>query len=64
MPQPKPVRDSDNTVSDDAVELNRDPNDARSERVAQLRAEYLKGTYHVDVREVSAKIVQRHLRSK
>jgi anti-sigma28 factor (negative regulator of flagellin synthesis) len=31
------------------------------ERIAELRRQYLDGTYHVDIDKVSAKIVDEHL---
>ena len=38
--------------------------DARERRIAELRRQYLEGTYQVDAQEVSAAIVRQHLTKK
>ena len=34
---------------------------AREERIAELRRQYLEGTYEVDARELSAALIRQHL---
>jgi anti-sigma28 factor (negative regulator of flagellin synthesis) len=34
---------------------------ARESRIAELRRQYLEGTYQVDARELSAALIRRHL---
>ncbi len=54
----KPLAQTDSVSSSSANSAA-----AREVRVAELRRQYQEGTYKVDAREVSSKIVERHLKA-
>ena len=57
----QPAREAEGAASEETgLEVVRQDN--REARIAELRKKYVDGKYSVDAREVSAKIVQKHLR--